>query len=234
MARKVREEDYTGKRNEILDAAQKLIYTRGYEQMTIQGILDEARISKGAFYHYFDSKQDLLEALIDRMLEEGERLLKPIVEDPRSSATGKATALLCRSGTLEDCPDRFFNGADAGLVSGRECDRARENIPGRNQTSRTGAHDRFFYQGLEEGSMTTGFPEEVGEVVMCLVEGLGETFARTLLSKDPGSRDLEQIRRITNAYQEALERVLGAPEGSLTLVDDEMMETWFGLEKEKI
>ena len=44
------------RRNDILDAARRLIYTKGYEQMTIQDILDELGISKGAFYHYFDSK----------------------------------------------------------------------------------------------------------------------------------------------------------------------------------
>ena len=44
------------KRNEILDSARRLVYSKGYEQMTIQDILGELQISKGAFYHYFDSK----------------------------------------------------------------------------------------------------------------------------------------------------------------------------------
>ena len=48
MARIVKEEAYTGKRNVILDVAQRLIYTKGYEQMTIQDILAELQISKGA------------------------------------------------------------------------------------------------------------------------------------------------------------------------------------------
>ncbi len=61
MARIVKEEEYAGKRNAILDVAQRLIYTKGYEQMTIQGMLDDLQISKGAFYHYFDSKQAVLE-----------------------------------------------------------------------------------------------------------------------------------------------------------------------------
>ena len=63
MARKVKEEDYASRRNEILDAARTLVYTKGYEQMSIQDILDALKISKGAFYHYFDSKPALLEAL---------------------------------------------------------------------------------------------------------------------------------------------------------------------------
>ena len=65
MARIVKEPAV--RRNEILDAAQRLVYRKGYEQMTIQDILDDLHLSKGAFYHYFDSKQSLLEALIERM-----------------------------------------------------------------------------------------------------------------------------------------------------------------------
>ena len=72
MARIVKEQAYAVKRNEILDVAQRLVYTKGYEQMTIQDILDGLPISKGAFYHYFDSKQALLEALIERMLKEAD------------------------------------------------------------------------------------------------------------------------------------------------------------------
>src|SRR5216683_6746756 len=89
MARIVKEEAYAVRRNEILDVAQKLVYTRGYEQMTIQDILDDLQISKGAFYHYFDSKPALLEALIERMREEAEQLLTPIAHDPHLSALEK-------------------------------------------------------------------------------------------------------------------------------------------------
>src|SRR5512139_475433 len=89
MARSVKEETYAVKRNEILDAAQRLVYAKGYEQMSIQDILNELKISKGAFYHYFDSKGDLLEALIERMRQDVEPIILPVVEDPRLRALEK-------------------------------------------------------------------------------------------------------------------------------------------------
>src|SRR5215471_17929329 len=87
MARIVKEPAV--RRNEIVDVAQRLVYTKGYEQMTIQDILDDLQISKGAFYHYFGSKLAVLEALMDRVFEEMEQLLLPIVHDPRRSALAK-------------------------------------------------------------------------------------------------------------------------------------------------
>ena len=80
MPRVVKENEYAVKRNEILDVAQRLVYTTGYEQMSVQDILDELKISKGAFYHYFDSKLALLDGLVDRMMDEAEQVLQPIVE----------------------------------------------------------------------------------------------------------------------------------------------------------
>ena len=54
-------------RNRILDAAQQLFITKGYEHTSIQNIVDElGDLSKGAIYHHFKSKEDILEELINR------------------------------------------------------------------------------------------------------------------------------------------------------------------------
>src|ERR1044072_4052256 len=90
MARIVKEEEYTARRNEILDAALQLVYSKGYDKMTIQDILDELHMSKGAFYHYFDSKADVLQAMIERMVvEQVEPLLLSAVQDPHLTALEK-------------------------------------------------------------------------------------------------------------------------------------------------
>src|SRR5215470_3721570 len=77
------------RRNEILDAAERLVTTKGYEQMAIQDILDELQISKGAFYHYFDSKQALLSAIIERMQAGMAQPLLSLVHDPARGALDK-------------------------------------------------------------------------------------------------------------------------------------------------
>ena len=59
---------HASRRDEFIDAGQKLIQTRGYEQFSIEDLLAEVGASKGAFYHYFGSKQALLEAIVDRLV----------------------------------------------------------------------------------------------------------------------------------------------------------------------
>jgi AcrR family transcriptional regulator len=51
------------RRSELLDAATQLFEARGYEQVTVADIATAAKVAKGTFYLYFDSKEALLDAL---------------------------------------------------------------------------------------------------------------------------------------------------------------------------
>src|SRR5580765_1795761 len=96
MARAIKEDEYAAKRNQILDMVQRLIYTKGYEQMTIQDVLDGLQMSKGAFYHYFRSKPALLEAMVERMVDQIEGALRPVVDDPDLPALEKLRQFFAR------------------------------------------------------------------------------------------------------------------------------------------
>src|SRR5207244_6732665 len=89
MVRMVNEAAHAARRNAILDATQRVVETKGYEQMAIADILGELQISSGAFYHYFDSKLALLEALVERMGNQLEQLVLPIIHDRQLSALDK-------------------------------------------------------------------------------------------------------------------------------------------------
>ncbi|MBX7453849.1 TetR/AcrR family transcriptional regulator [Mycolicibacterium sp. 3033] len=57
------------RREAILDAAEALLETTGYEAMTISDISDRAGITRGALYFYFGSKQEIVTALFARYVE---------------------------------------------------------------------------------------------------------------------------------------------------------------------
>ncbi len=67
----------------ILGAALKLIAKNGFETTSISQIAKEAGVSKGLMYNYFDSKEDLLKAIINNALEVGEQLMtNQLSDDP--------------------------------------------------------------------------------------------------------------------------------------------------------
>lgn len=62
--------DAAERRNEILDVAERLFCTRGYDQTSTNDILAEIGIARGTLYYHFTSKEDILDAMIDRILDE--------------------------------------------------------------------------------------------------------------------------------------------------------------------
>ena len=83
MARK----DSRHTKGRIVDAAWELFYEQGYEQTTIDEIVERSETSKGSFYHYFDGKDALLSSLsylFDKKYEE----LKDII-DPETNSYEK-------------------------------------------------------------------------------------------------------------------------------------------------
>ena len=225
MARIVKEEAYALKRNEILDVAQRLVYTRGYEQMTIQDMLDDLQISKGAFYHYFDSKQALLEALIERMQQEVEQLLVPIVHDSHLPAIEKLQRFFPMLARWKTARKAFILALLPVLYAD---DNAifRQKVRAIAVKRVTPLLTMIIRQGIQEGVLTTSYPDQVGEVVVSLVLDLGDTLAGMLLSWEPNRDAWPRMESTVAAYTDALERVLGAPAGSLPLVDAETLKEW--------
>src|ERR1700761_9446725 len=89
MARTVNVAEQAARRDAILDATQRLILSNGYAALTVQDILEDLQISKGAFYHYFDSKPAVVEALTQRLVDDAERTLARITEDHELGAVEK-------------------------------------------------------------------------------------------------------------------------------------------------
>jgi AcrR family transcriptional regulator len=228
MARIVDEQKYALKRNEILDAAQRLVYTKGYELMAIQDILDELQMSKGAFYHYFDSKQAMLEALIERMLDDAGRLLNPIVQDAHLPAMEKLNRFFAAAANWKIAQKAFF----LALLRVWYQD---ENAIVRQKVYAAGVKwvapmlSEITRQGVQEGIMTTAYPERTGEVVFSLFQGLGDTLSELLLSPERKPEDLRYGESTVAAYTDALERVLGAPEGSVEVIDAHTLHEWFSI-----
>ncbi len=225
MARIVKEEAYVVKRNEILDAARQLVYTKGYEQMTIQDILDDLQISKGAFYHYFDSKQSLLEALIERILEGAEQLIIPIVNDPHLPALEKLQRYFVALGRWKTAQKTF-------LLALLRIWYKDDNIILRQKVLANGIKriapllNVIIHQGIQEGILTTPYPDQVSGILFSIMMNLSDTLAGLLISNESNHDVLQNMESTTLAYTDALERVLGAPAGSLLIVDAETLKEW--------
>ena len=81
------------RREELLTTAEKLFYTKGYEKTSVQDILSEMNFSKGGFYHHFDSKLAVLEAICELRARETCKRAEQAMEKTEGTAADKLNAV---------------------------------------------------------------------------------------------------------------------------------------------
>lgn len=70
-------------RRKLVETARRLFWTQGFEATSVAEILEESGVNSGSLYHFFDGKEDLLRAVLERY----EELLEPEVIEPARRRT---------------------------------------------------------------------------------------------------------------------------------------------------
>ena len=151
--------------NLILDVATRLFMEKGYEHTSIQDIIDNlGGLSKGAIYHHFKSKEDILVAVTDKMTEESNKQLKTIRDREDLSGKEKLKTIFQESIFRHDLDDMF---AAAPNVS----DNPRLIFSTIRDTVDVVAPDYIvpiIEEGIRDGSIQTEYPEEFAELVILI------------------------------------------------------------------
>ncbi len=147
----------------ILDAAMRLFLEKGYEHTTIQDIVDElGGLTKGAVYHHFKSKEEIMDAVGDRMFYENNPFAGVI---GRSDLTG-----------LEKLREMVrINQADEARqklnIEGMPILKNPRVLAGTIESNRTVLTPLFFQlieEGVKDGSIHTKYAKELSELIPLL------------------------------------------------------------------
>ncbi|MCL1995982.1 MAG: TetR/AcrR family transcriptional regulator [Defluviitaleaceae bacterium] len=79
---------------EILDVAERLFTTKGYNKTTISDILDEISVARGTLYYHFKSKEEMMDAIIMRIVNANVAVAKAIAHDDSLSCFAKILQIL--------------------------------------------------------------------------------------------------------------------------------------------
>jgi TetR/AcrR family fatty acid metabolism transcriptional regulator len=86
------------RKNQILDAAKKLIARKGYYQTHVEDVLHEVKMGRGTFYLYFKNKEDLFISILEKFLDEWEEAVLATTMNPdRSDLQAYFQSLITRS-----------------------------------------------------------------------------------------------------------------------------------------
>lgn len=151
----------------ILDVSMCLFMEKGYERTTIQDIVDGLEgLTKGAIYHHFKSKEEILDAALERVDAASLARYRKIRDNGRMSGLEKLQAMFeasAQSAQMEFTPalgierDPVKNGRLLGLMYSSVFE---EVVPRYVEP--------IIRQGMEDGTIKTQHPREMAEVMVLL------------------------------------------------------------------
>ena len=190
------------RKKEILDAAEKLFAERGYEAATVNGILDAVKIAKGTFYYYFKSKEDVLDALIDRRVGEGVAKAQEIVASSLPPVQ-KLLAIMMAQKPQNQIQEDFNSVL-------HEKDNAKMHQKSLTQCvlRLSPCLGKVVEEGIEAGIFSTPFPNESAEIIL--------SAALVLFDGDFFQWTREEATAKTAAFLTVIERAVGAESGSFS------------------
>jgi AcrR family transcriptional regulator len=214
------------RRDAIVDVAERLIRTSGYEQMSVQAVQDELGVSRGAIYHYFDSKSALLEAVVERMTDAVMSAVEPISDDPELSAPAKLQAVFRAGGQWKSRRRELMLALVSAWFSSDNAI-VRERLWAIANARLVPLLAAIVRQGKDEGSITATHPDHAAAILVGLLEASGNEISRMFVAGLDGRVSMEEVAAAAAAYNEAVERILGITPGSFQIVDQPTLDFWF-------
>ena len=143
-------------RQRIVDAADRLFYSRGYNQTSFSDISDETGIPRGNFYYYFKTKEDILNAVVKSRVEVFSNLLKQC-ETGSDDPAQHLKALL--NLPLQQEQDTLQYGCPIGSLSSELCKDEMHRVAPEKLTAvfdvmRNWCRDRFLALGYDAEEST--------------------------------------------------------------------------------
>ena len=106
----------TNTKEKILQAAFREFLQKGYREVTLENLVSELNLTKGAFYHYFSSKQSLFEEVVDNYVFSVGATLRESGYDQSLTFVDNLMKVVDRALEEYEAVRRHFNVGPAGLV----------------------------------------------------------------------------------------------------------------------
>ncbi len=205
------------RKKQILDTAEKLFCEKGYEKTSVQDILDVLKLSKGSFYHHFESKELLLQGMCEkRAVSAARRLTENVTRQYGISGIDQTISAMIP-----------FNGEGLEFLT--------VLLPVFLQPEGRSIRDSYqealkaaFYpplleameQAAESRDVFTDMPEQTAGICLDLVNDLWSAVSGHVIRAESEGRmaDMGDLLSMIDPYREAIESILTAPFGSMTLI----------------
>ena len=206
--------DFDRTRSLLIDAAGQLFANQGYDRTAVEAIIRQASVSKGAFYHHFASKEEILDAVTERMVAEAMDTIGPAVAEQSIGAIARL--------------NRFFGVSRAWSISHLvllremlvvlyrdENAHMRRKIEARSAAVLVPMLADILHQGVGERVFDPLDAQETAFLILQTAWVLREAHVRQLAASGDSPETLAAMQRRVDNFIDMVERMLGAPKGAI-------------------
>jgi AcrR family transcriptional regulator len=184
------------RKKEIMDTAGQFFLTKGYEETSVNMIVEHLNIAKGTFYYYFKSKEEVLGAILEDYLEQFAQQIRLLTLNKEMNAYEKLQFVLKNI-----------------LSSNQEPKHLTAHVEDSKSGKLHAMMDEKFYekfkpiiisilrQGIEEGIFNISYPEELTEILLMGVRSYMHIHL-------PHFRDMDYARTKIAALEELFNKIL--------------------------
>ena len=189
------------RKSEILDVAEQLFAEKGFDSASTNDIIKRIGIARGTLYHHFGSKEEILDALVERMAREGLARARAVISDKNrpllERLSGAIMALNLDNGAGRVVFEQIHKPQNALLHQKMQESLIAGVVP---------LISELIKEGNEEGIFNSDYPDEAAEMIIL--------YSNTAFD-DLAGLTSEQREKKSIAFICHTERILGAAEGSL-------------------
>ncbi|MGN0620270.1 MAG: TetR/AcrR family transcriptional regulator [Porcipelethomonas sp.] len=192
----------TDKRNLILDTAEKLMTVTDDHDITINMIAQKAGIGKGSIYYYFQSKEEILDAVIDRCY-------KKALHEYFIDINTHATALEKIKFLFQSMIKKEFHDNQQNFIIALHL---HDDLMLHNKMKLTAIQEvspvlaGLLKQGIDEGSIITDTPDESAEMIVAVITYL---FDRSIFSSD-NQKTFSKMKLLASVLETCLHTAKGS------------------------
>ncbi len=204
------------KKQEILNTAETLFCRKGYEETSVQDILDALHTSKGSFYHHYVSKESLLDAMCEKRAEQ-------IAHSALAESEKKGTPLeklnCMISSLIPLAGERLsflmmilpvFSSAQGRSIRNSYCDALQRNF---QEPVATAIRDC-----KEDGTADVFDPESGAVILLTIANQFWCDLCDIMIAQARKDMEMPDVSGMIREYRMAMERILSAPYGSIDLI----------------
>lgn len=196
--------DSEERRKEILDKSQMLFLTKGYAKTTINDILSQVEIAKGTFYYYYKSKEEVLDAIVSRVVDEGITKARQIIDNKNLAVEEKLLHVLLAQ-KIEDEPELIknihnINNAEMHQKSLTQFILKLSPLIG-----------EIIQEGIDKGIFNTPYPKETAEILLAS--------GNVIFDGGMFNWTQEEMGKKVMAFINAMEVLSGAKPGTFSFIE---------------